>query len=573
MEQNMTARRSIKSFLFVALTTITAIYLGNTLANPKIAATVLTAQLVILYIVSLLYAIRLRLPRYAIAGFIFFGIADLSYGICVDIFKFNFPNNAECLIYIFPYLFGMGIFCGFASKAIRRLNDQILKWFAIGLFIVTFIINSKVIMLPALIVKMPALSHTLQVLTVFYTILESASIALSASLLIVTFSIPYQLGLFGILLMHLSDIALRYQSVDTSLLGINLFTHGWLVGVAVVSLGCIALKDSTAENRKTVPLFSLRGAIVSTFFLGLALFSVIFGYLQETSRTQSNAEHTSSVLIGISLGFMLAVLASNVINSYLNKLVRMIRVGSKRSATSKDFYEIKLLTEEFKKFAINLENERDKALSKTYKLAHDIRSPIGVLKFAAHHIETLSKAGDIHREDLTPIIELLSGVRENIGLIANDVLSERKRNQKGETIRNSIMNAASLVSINNETQIEIDIDENLPEKALPGLTVVLTNLLQNSAESIPGPSAKISVHASTIRDEIRIRVDDNGTGMPFDLIQKIRTGESITTKTNGNGLGLKGAIDWAEGNGLRFDIRSKTQGPHRGTTIELGIPS
>lgn len=74
------------------------------------------------------------------------------------------------------------------------------------------------------------------------------------------------------------------------------------------------------------------------------------------------------------------------------------------------------------------------------------------------------------------------------------------------------------------------------------------------------------------QEEVVLRVIDRGAGIPKDVLTRLRKGESVTTKHDGNGIGLSSTIEWAEEFGLRFEITSHTEGFKKGTSIELGIP-
>jgi signal transduction histidine kinase len=95
------------------------------------------------------------------------------------------------------------------------------------------------------------------------------------------------------------------------------------------------------------------------------------------------------------------------------------------------------------------------------------------------------------------------------------------------------------------------------------------NLLINAVESLNGGgTVSVSVDAYKNRDYVRVRVEDNGHGIPSDVVPKIFF-PFFTTKTHGTGLGLSlvQKIIWAH-NG-RIEVQS-TEG--KGTLFTIALP-
>jgi two-component system, NtrC family, nitrogen regulation sensor histidine kinase NtrY len=79
---------------------------------------------------------------------------------------------------------------------------------------------------------------------------------------------------------------------------------------------------------------------------------------------------------------------------------------------------------------------------------------------------------------------------------------------------------------------------------------LFTNLLQNAIEAIPEEqNGVINIREELVNDQVKIQIQDDGTGIPVDMQEKIFT-PSFTTKTSGTGLGLamsKGIVEQAKG--------------------------
>lgn len=99
------------------------------------------------------------------------------------------------------------------------------------------------------------------------------------------------------------------------------------------------------------------------------------------------------------------------------------------------------------------------------------------------------------------------------------------------------------------------------------LKQVFLNLLKNAIESI-SDNGKIHINVIKNRDDVRISVRDNGTGIPRRLIDSI--GKSfITNKPEGTGLGLMVTYNIIESHNGRIWIDSKEG---KGTVFTIEIP-
>jgi two-component sensor histidine kinase len=69
---------------------------------------------------------------------------------------------------------------------------------------------------------------------------------------------------------------------------------------------------------------------------------------------------------------------------------------------------------------------------------------------------------------------------------------------------------------------------SIPGETATALAMVLTELIQNAAQhAYPDAAGRVSVAANRIRDRLRVRVSDDGVGMPADLDAGASLGLSI----------------------------------------------
>ncbi len=121
-------------------------------------------------------------------------------------------------------------------------------------------------------------------------------------------------------------------------------------------------------------------------------------------------------------------------------------------------------------------------------------------------------------------------------------------------------------------EFQCTVEESLVLYADPDLlSEILTNLVQNSVEAVPG-SVRISIDCRRLRsDTIRLVFQDNGPGIPDDFIPNLFTPFS-SRKARGIGLGLALARKFVEAHYGTIDYQAGSSGG-AGFVIELpGLP-
>jgi len=111
------------------------------------------------------------------------------------------------------------------------------------------------------------------------------------------------------------------------------------------------------------------------------------------------------------------------------------------------------------------------------------------------------------------------------------------------------------------------------------LELALVNLLINARDAMPdGGRIVVAIDETTVadgagerRDLLRIKVTDEGGGIPPNLIERV-TEPFFTTKEQGKGtgLGLSMVAGFVEQSGGKFRIRSEAE---QGTEVEIALPT
>src|SRR5580658_3701778 len=90
-----------------------------------------------------------------------------------------------------------------------------------------------------------------------------------------------------------------------------------------------------------------------------------------------------------------------------------------------------------------------------------------------------------------------------------------------------------------------------------------------SDEVVPAVPGEIAL---TIPDEIVLVIEDNGAGIPADVLPKVFDAFFTTRSTVGTGIGLFIARQFVEGHGGRIGIESNCEADRHGTTVRVVLP-
>lgn len=259
----------------------------------------------------------------------------------------------------------------------------------------------------------------------------------------------------------------------------------------------------------------------------------------------------------------------------------LIKKNKKQRLLNRDLQKKNLLISEKNSELAITNSEKDKFIS---ILAHDVRSPlssfIGLTEYIHENYNSISPA-DL--QDFTSkmntsarnLFELLSNLldwsRMQRGLITFDpgilVLHDLAK-----VTLDSVIDAAN----RKQVELKTDISEGITVFAdLNMLATVLRNLLSNAVKFTPsGGRVVLSAHKTNDGKTV-ISVEDNGIGIPGELINKLfqLNGGASRKGTDGepsNGLGLLICRDFIERHGGRINVES-TEG--QGTIFRVTIDS
>jgi C4-dicarboxylate-specific signal transduction histidine kinase len=206
----------------------------------------------------------------------------------------------------------------------------------------------------------------------------------------------------------------------------------------------------------------------------------------------------------------------------------------------------------------------------TANLAHELRNPLAGIEMALSNLRhALSKPDHLARLDL--IIDELRRMTRLLNGLLDDARHAPEPLSRVD-LQHSIAAVLALVRYQIDGRIRLqsaippDLYCRLPEGAL---RQVLWNLLINAAQSIGDRPGSITVSAERTALGCRIKVSDDGPGLPAQLLQEgVRVFSS--QRSRGTGLGLAMVSRFIRG--LHGELQLANSNPH-GAEISLLLPS
>ena len=257
---------------------------------------------------------------------------------------------------------------------------------------------------------------------------------------------------------------------------------------------------------------------------------------------------------------------------------------------SRDITKIKQTEEELRRYSTQLEEivkERTKKLQEVQRLAaigetaamvgHDLRNPLQTVAAIPYMVEQIIKTmpastkRDAGKNSLFELMEMLRDQTVYMNKIVSDL-------QDYARPVNLDLNETNLHVMMNETLYVLHIPENVEvsneikpdfSAALDSYLMkrVMTNLVLNAVQAMP-EGGKLTIKASSGKDEVSISVQDTGVGIAEENMPKLFQ-PLFTTKAKGQGLGLAVCKRIIEAHGGRLTVTSKVG---YGSTFTVHLP-
>jgi signal transduction histidine kinase len=242
---------------------------------------------------------------------------------------------------------------------------------------------------------------------------------------------------------------------------------------------------------------------------------------------------------------------------------------------------------------LNAERVQTELTKIALQVAHDIRSPLCVLKMMTQ---------EISRSVSSDQLSLVSGAIDQIQSIAEDLLC-RYRKARGAVPANadtstppdapnstpdrpglsveliakhldSSVNSARMVMLGKKdftvsVAYAQDAEWSFAEIEPVHFKRALCNLIKNAVEAVP-EGGQVQVSMVRADSKIRICIEDNGPGVSEPVIAALGSGAPLTTKLDGHGLGLQFAKDACEAFQGHLHIDRSAAG---GAKLTVELPS
>ena len=168
---------------------------------------------------------------------------------------------------------------------------------------------------------------------------------------------------------------------------------------------------------------------------------------------------------------------------------------------------------------------------------------------------------DKDKESLLRLIERISRI------LNSSVMPVKANNKKNNEINliasiNNILQEKKLECLGSNTKILFTKSENIENLYIPGsvddFERMLSNLLNNAVEACSDIHGVVSINLDVTDKVIYLVIEDNGKGIPDNVLQQIRSGISVTSgKENGQGIGLTQIRDTISQINGKLIIKSK----------------
>jgi len=235
-------------------------------------------------------------------------------------------------------------------------------------------------------------------------------------------------------------------------------------------------------------------------------------------------------------------------------LIILMGKNSKKQAREDEKHKLSLHMQQ----SLSELNQAIELKNQARRIAHDIRSPLEALKMFTRNN---------HEKNIQDLIERIDG-------IAQSLLRPQEKEKVSMANPSKIVQQIVDEKKGNISKLEIEILSTLQNNILVSmgeinLGRIISNLINNSIEALSKSKApKIIFKIEEIHNQCQITIQDNGTGMSEQTLEKIKAGK-FTAKKSGNGIGLSSAISLVEQMKGKIEIESKL---NVGTSLKLLLP-
>jgi two-component system C4-dicarboxylate transport sensor histidine kinase DctB len=211
-------------------------------------------------------------------------------------------------------------------------------------------------------------------------------------------------------------------------------------------------------------------------------------------------------------------------------------------------------------------------------IAHEINQPLAAIRTFLASTRIFAERGETGK--VASNLDIVNGLAERMASITAHLKTFARKSEPGRAEPVNVARAIDGALFLLESKIKsggahIDKDVRAPDLWVSGYAVqleqVMLNLISNALDAVAGISAPwIRISAWREEKTIRICVEDNGPGIPPDLVDSLFD-PFITTKPVGKGLGLGLSVSY----GIVQDFDGRIQADNRaegGARLSITLP-
>ena len=212
-------------------------------------------------------------------------------------------------------------------------------------------------------------------------------------------------------------------------------------------------------------------------------------------------------------------------------------------------------------------------------VSHDLRSPLTSIM---GYVELIKRVGEVNDKQMEYIQRVQTGVH-NITKMINEILElgkiENRLDKNFEMVLippiiEDVVAAQKPVLADRNQSISVNLTKNLP--AVFGDVIQLRQLVENligNAIKYTGLGGKITVSGEQEKEQVILRVQDTGYGIPLEdqakIFDRFYRAKNVTSETQGTGLGLSITKSIVENHKGRIWVDSKVG---EGSTFTVVLP-
>jgi signal transduction histidine kinase len=358
-----------------------------------------------------------------------------------------------------------------------------------------------------------------------------------------------------------------------------------VVGVLVLATAA-ELSIPTSFQRHLAEMSAMMGRMMGDSTLGVDLEADLF----TNFRSAVNEALLLATFVSVLAAIIVSVLFSRQIVSPVQEMMSISqhiadghfdeRVNIPGEQPPSEMDELANLAVSFNRMASKLAQTETMRRQLIGDVAHELRTPLSTIKASMEGLidgvlpAQIEIYQQVHRE------------ADRMQRLVND-LQELSRVEAGgfEMERQDVRIDASIETartrlerqyIEKGVALEVEIEPNLPliHADENRIGQVLLNLLGNALQYTP-PKGKVCVRAARSKDEILIRIQDTGIGIPLEHLPHIfsrfyRVDKSRSRASGGSGIGLTIAKHIVEAHGGH--IWAESPGKDKGSTFSFTLP-